>query len=42
MGPVGKHGVIRKKDKALIKDGFSTRSEAWVWVESHVKGLAAA
>lgn len=42
MGPVAKHAVMRKKDKTIVKDGFGARSEAWAWVETHVKGLIAA
>lgn len=42
MGPVTKHAVMRKKDRTLVKEGFATRSEAWAWVETHVKGLIAA
>lgn len=42
MGPISKNAVIRKKDKAMVKDSFDTKSEAWAWVETHVNGLAAA
>jgi hypothetical protein len=36
-----KFQVIRISDNSIIKEGFTTRSEANKWASDHVKALAA-
>lgn len=40
-GPVGKHSILRKSDKAVIKDGFDTQRAAEQALNEYIKALAA-
>ena len=37
IAPPLKFGVIRRADKAVIKDGFTTKAEAVVWMQQNAK-----
>lgn len=39
-GPAKKFRVIRKSDKAVLKDGFATQTDASVWVSQNEMNLA--
>lgn len=36
-GPLAKHRVVRKSDRAVLRDGFQTRAEALAYAREHVK-----
>lgn len=40
-GPMSKFAVIRKKDSAALKDGFTSKLDAMQWLDGHLKSLAA-
>lgn len=40
-GQVGKHSIIRKSDKAVIKEGFDTHQAAQAALNEYIKALAA-
>lgn len=37
---IGRFQVVRKKDRAIIKDNFITKLDAQVWLQGHLKSLA--
>lgn len=37
---IGKFVVIRKKDRATIKQDFTTKLDAQIWLQGHLKSLA--
>lgn len=39
LGPSGKFGVLRTKDKHTVKSGFSTKPEAEIYLQDYVKAL---
>ncbi len=40
-GPHRKFAVIRKADREILKDGFSDKTAAGAYIESHTKAMAA-
>lgn len=36
-GPHAKHGIIRKSDNAVMKDGFDSKEQALDWLVNHKK-----
>lgn len=40
-GPHAKWRVVRKSDRGLIKEGFENRQEAEMYLQSHVRAMAA-
>ncbi len=39
-GPVGKHRVVRKSDKQIIKDGFTSKQEALDYIRDYSQATA--